>query len=94
MVDSDLLYELDDTSLELRVLDPHEGLGERESVRRGEKVGHVGRRRRRFRRLGYTRYARRAFKEERHRDLQDVGDLLQSARAAMRLVPFSYFWTC
>jgi hypothetical protein len=28
MVDSDLLHELDDTSLEHRVLDPHEGLGE------------------------------------------------------------------
>jgi hypothetical protein len=42
MVDSHLFHELDDTSLELRVLDPHEGLGERESVRRGEKVGHNG----------------------------------------------------
>ena len=81
MVDSDLLHELDDTSLEFRVLDPHEGLGERESVRRGEKVGHVGRRRRRFCRLGCTRYARCALEEERHRDLQDVGDLLQSAHA-------------
>src|ERR1700738_3502187 len=81
MVDSDLLHELDDASLEHRVLDPHEGLGERESVRRGEKVGHIGRGRGRFRRLGCTRYARRAFEEERHRDLQDVGDLLQSARA-------------
>ena len=67
--------------LELRVLDPHESLGERESVRRGEKVGHIGRRRNHFRRLGCTRYARRAFEEERHRDLQDVGDVLQPARA-------------
>jgi hypothetical protein len=32
-------------------------------------------------RLGCTRSARRAFEEERHRDLQDVGDLLQPARA-------------
>jgi hypothetical protein len=46
MVDSHLLHELDDASLELRVLDPHEGLGQSESVRRGEKVGHIGRRRR------------------------------------------------
>jgi hypothetical protein len=89
MVDSDLLHELDDTSLELRVLDPHEGLGERESIRRGEKVGHIGRRRRRFRRL-VTRYARRAFEEERHRDLQGMGDLLHRL-APMRFVPFSYF---
>ena len=38
MVDSDLLHEHDNTSLEHRVLDPHEGLGERESVGRGENV--------------------------------------------------------
>src|SRR6516164_10670755 len=81
MVDSDLLHELDDTLLELRVLDPHEGLGERESVRRGEKVGHIGRRRSHFRWLGCTRYTRRAFEEERHRDLQGARDLLQPARA-------------
>ena len=81
MVDSDLLHELDDTLLELRVLDPHEGLGERESVRRGEKVGHLGRQWSHFLRLGCSRYTRRAFEEERHRDLQDVRDVLQPARA-------------
>ena len=77
MVASDLLHEFDNTLLELRVFDPHEGLGEREPVPRGEKVGHIGRRRSHFRRLGYTRYTRRAFEEERHRDLQEVRDLLQ-----------------
>jgi hypothetical protein len=69
MVDGDLLHELDDTLLKLRVLDQHEDLGERESVRRGEKVSHIGRRWSHFHRLGCTRYARRAFEQERHRDL-------------------------
>ena len=70
----DLLHEVDDASTQLRVGDSHERFGQRETVRRGEKIRHVGRRRR----LGHsvrpligTRRGH-AFKEERHRDLQDL----------------------
>jgi hypothetical protein len=63
-------------------------LVERESVRRGEKVGHLGRGRRRFR-----RHAGRAFEEERRWDLQ-MWEICCNRLAPMRFLPFSYFWTC
>jgi hypothetical protein len=79
MVDSDLFHERDDTSLEhlMRM----KSLVSASPSDVGKKVGRIGRRGRRFRRLWCTRYARRTFEEERHRDLQDVGDLLQPACA-------------
>ena len=42
----DLFDEIDDLAAELAVLDAHERFGQRQTVRRGEKVGDIGRRRR------------------------------------------------
>src|SRR5262249_42201307 len=77
----DLLDQVDDAPPQLRVVDAHESLGQREPVRRCEKVRHVGRR--------WCVLAGRssageigcALEEESDRNLQDVGNLLQPAGA-------------
>src|ERR1700719_143812 len=46
VVDGDLLDEVDDAAPQLGVADARERFGERQSVRRRKKIGHVGRRRR------------------------------------------------
>jgi hypothetical protein len=59
----------------------HEGLAQDKPVARGEEVGHIGWRGCLAGPLGLPRLMRRALKEKRHRDLQDVRDVLQSTRA-------------
>src|SRR5580692_9247932 len=81
--DSDLFDEVDNPPSQLGVADAHEGFGERQAIRGGEKIRNVSRRGRlaqsvRPRRAGN---AWRAFEEERHRHLQDQRDLLQAAGA-------------
>ena len=58
VVGRDLLDQIDDPAAELRVLDAHEGLGQREPVRGRQEVGDIGRRRR-------LRQSRPAFVPER-----------------------------
>jgi hypothetical protein len=89
----DLLNEMNDVAPELGLLDPHERLGKRKSVRNGEEVAHVTRRGRRAISERRSRWRRRAVEEERHRHLQDVRDVLEAV-APIRFVPFSYFCTC
>ena len=77
----DLLDEMNDVTAELGLIDPHERCGERKSVRSGEEVAHVARRRRRTLPDWRSRWRRRALEEERHRNLQDMRDVLEAARA-------------
>jgi hypothetical protein len=79
----DLLDEIDDPPAQLGVLDAHERLGEREPIRGREKVRHVGGRGSFAEALDAVSalLRRGAFEEKRHRHLQDLRDLLQSARA-------------
>src|SRR6478736_5879638 len=79
----DLLDEIDDPPAQLGVLDAHERLGEREPIRGRQKVRHVGGRGSFAEALDAVGALRRrgAFEEKRHRHLQDLRDLLQSARA-------------
>src|SRR5262245_12128004 len=70
-VSCDLLDKLD--SPQPWRLYPHERLSEREPVGRGEEVRHMSRRR--------CLSVRRPVEEERYRDLQDMRDVLQAARA-------------
>src|SRR5450432_3038473 len=77
----DFLDQLDDVPPQLRFFDPHERFGERESVRSGEEVTHVTRRWPRALSDWRSRYRRRAVEEERYRNLQDVRDVLEAARA-------------
>ncbi len=55
-----LFDKVDDVPPELSVFDPHERLGQRKSIGRGEEVGHVGRRGRLAESLGLSRLMRRA----------------------------------
>jgi hypothetical protein len=55
IVPRELLDKLDDTSPQAWLRYPHEGLGEREPVARGEEFGHIGGRRRRSVSLGVAR---------------------------------------
>ena len=75
-----LFDQIDDAPAQFAALDFHERLGQRQAIGSGEKVRHIGRRRR-FPHAGMARHIRRAFEEERHRYLQDIGDLLQPAGA-------------
>src|SRR5262249_31926447 len=77
----DPLHKSDDASPQPWILYPHERLGERKSLGRGEELSHVTGPRRLSNSLGLRWHARRAFEEERHWDLQDMRDLLQAARA-------------
>ena len=66
VVAGDLLDQIDDAAAQLGVLDPHEGLGQRQAVGGREKIGDIGGRGR----FGRCRPAlpgdvRRAFEEER-----------------------------
>ena len=75
-------HQIDDAAPELGVLDPHESLGQGEAFGGGEEIGHIGRRWRFLQPVVMPAVRRgRAFEEERHRNLQDVGDLLQPAGA-------------
>jgi len=71
----------DDASSQAWLLYFHERLGEREPVDRGEKFGHIGGQWRRSDSFGLPRQVRRAFEKERHRDLEDIRNVLQAARA-------------
>jgi hypothetical protein len=87
---SNPLDERDDLAFYPRVPDPRERIRQGNSLRRCQEFhGEVWR-------PGLTvdcRLARGSLEKERHRHLEEVSDLLQSA-ALIRLVPFSYFWTC
>src|SRR4029079_3684989 len=78
-----LLDQVDDAPPELGIVDAHERLGERQAVGGREKIGHIGGRGRLAEafRSRHTGNARRPVKEERHRHLKDVRNLLQPARA-------------
>src|SRR5262245_66674156 len=77
----DFLDEIDDAPPKLGFLDSHEGLGQREPFGGGEKIRHIGRRGRLLRSVARSMQVGRALEEERYRDLQDVRNLLQPARA-------------
>jgi hypothetical protein len=77
----DLPDKFDDASPQPWRLYPHERLSEREPVGRGEELRHISGPRRLSNSIGLPRQLRCAFEEERHRDLQDMGDVLQAARA-------------
>src|SRR5262249_6436744 len=76
-----LFDKRDDAAPQSWLLYPHERLREREPVGRGEEVENVGGRWRLSNCLGLAWQVRRAFEEERHRDLQYMRDVLQAARA-------------
>ena len=79
-LDRHLLDQLHDAPAQLRARDPHERLDERQPVIGGEKIGDVagGWRFLQSRRVAGRRWS--ALEEERHRHLEDEGDLLQPAR--------------
>ena len=76
----EFIDKMDDAPAKLRVLDPHEGSGQRQPVGRGKN-----------RTRGLVTELRpclcadpalkHPFEEEQHRDLEDAGQLLQPARA-------------
>jgi hypothetical protein len=76
----DPLDKLDDALPQIYILYPRECLGEREPIACAEELGHIGGRRRLSIFLGLARQLRRTFEEERHRNLQYMGDVLQAAR--------------
>src|ERR1700736_5281403 len=75
----DLFDQIDNATSELGLLDLHEGLGEGKPVRGGEKVRYVGRGGGLAHAVALRVDARRALEEECHRDLENMGNLLQSA---------------
>src|ERR1700730_3245925 len=75
----DLLDQIDDATPELGLLDLHEGLGEGKPVRGGEEVRYVARGGSLGHAVGLRMEGRRALEEECHRDLQNMGNLLQPA---------------
>src|ERR1700728_4336053 len=77
----DLFDQVDNAPPQLRIVDAHKRLRQRQAVRGGKKVGHVGGRRRLTHPLmaTYGLGRRCAFKKERHRDLEALGDLFQPA---------------
>src|SRR5579862_8353202 len=83
LVVGDLLDQVDDAPSQLGIADARKCLGERQSVRGGEKIGDIGRRRR----LTHVVVARsrlsmrRALEEERDRHLKDIRNMLQPAGA-------------
>jgi hypothetical protein len=80
----DLLNKPDDAAAQFWVPDTHERLHQRQAIRRGEEICHVGGRgsiSRPLGRLPHTRRGGRALEEERDRHLQDLGNVLQSAGA-------------
>jgi hypothetical protein len=92
----DPLDEMNDVAPELWLLDPHERLCERKSVRSGKEVSHVARRRRRALSDWRSRRRRRAFEEERYWHLQDLRDVMEAARAdpICTLLVFLYLLEC
>src|SRR5690349_8913594 len=80
IVAREFLDKLDDASPHPPVLYPHERLGERAPVARGEEFVHIGRRCGFSISLELPSVLWSAFEKEGHRDLQDMRDLLQAAR--------------
>ena len=89
----DLLDEVDDAPPQLGVGDAHECLGQRQAIGGSKKVGHISRR---------GRFAQsvcraappargRALEKERHRDLKDMGNLLQVGSRRSGWCPFRIF---
>src|ERR1041385_7285470 len=78
-----LFDELDDTAAQLRVLNAHKRLDQRQAIGGRQKIRDVSGRRRLFQSLrpAAAGRSRRALKEKRDRHLQDERDLLQPARA-------------
>jgi hypothetical protein len=89
----DLLDEMDDVPTEHGLLDPHERFGEHKPVRSGEEVAYVTRGRRRGALSDWRARWRRRAVEEGYRDLQNVRDVLEAARAdpISALVVFLHF---
>src|SRR5215467_14366149 len=81
VVACDLLDKLDDASPYPSILHPHERLREREPVGGSEELRHIIVPRRLYKCLGVRRQVWCALEEKWHRDLQDVRDVLQAARA-------------
>src|SRR5690242_7431684 len=80
IVAREFLDKLDDASPHPPVLYPHERLGERAPVARGEEFVHIGRRCSFSISLELPSVLWSAFEKEGHRDLQDMRDVLQAAR--------------
>src|SRR5262249_8844907 len=76
-----LLHEIDHAALKLGFVDPHESLCQQEPFGGGEEIRHVGRRRCFFHSVSRTVQVGRTLEEERYRNLQNVGDLMQAARS-------------
>src|SRR5947209_6371798 len=74
-----LFDQIDDAAPELWLLDPHEGFRQRKSFGSGEKIRHIGRRGSFFRPVTHSMQVGCALEKECHGNLQDVGNLLQSA---------------
>src|SRR5262245_64439613 len=77
----DLFNEIDDPATELGLLDPRERLSERQALGGREEVRHVGGRWCFFHTIHAGVQRGGAFEEECNRDLQNMGNLLQSAGA-------------
>jgi hypothetical protein len=78
----DLLDKPNNRATQFRVFDEHEGLHQRQAIRRGEKIGHVGGGDSRLAsRVPKARRGRPTLEEERNRHLKDLGDMLQAAGA-------------
>src|ERR1700693_3859310 len=81
LVVGDLLDQVDDAPSQLGIIDARERLGERQPVRGGEKIGHIGGRGR-LTDMVVARSrldVRRALEEERDGHLKDVRNVLQPA---------------
>lgn len=78
-----LLDKIDDAPPQLRVTDAHEGLGQGQTVGSGEKIGDISGRGRLTQAVNSRSGAetRRAFEKELNGYLEDMRDLLQSARS-------------
>src|SRR3569833_349682 len=92
----DLLDQIDDAAAELGVVDPRKRAGQSQSLRSCEKVGHVSGRSSLAEALAIRPAAWNPFEQERDRDLEDLGNLLDSARtnAVCALFVFLYLLEC
>jgi hypothetical protein len=78
----DLLDKPNNRAAQFRVFDEHEGLHQRQAIRRGEKIGHVGSGDSGLPSGGpEARRVRPTLEEERNRHPKDLGNMLQSAGA-------------
>ena len=74
-----LLNALDDAAPELGIGDAREGAGERQSFRCGKKIRNISGRLRLAQPGESIGASRSAFEQKRHRDLKNIGNLLQAA---------------